>query len=72
MTVLAPVVAGPDEEETENGGMDDVIEGRTRQEEESVKMRNHWVTTVLGVLIWIVIMIMNIANLVLLGLGNRA
>ncbi|KAK1820485.1 NRAMP-like transporter smf-3 [Friedmanniomyces endolithicus] len=34
-----------------------------------VRMRNHWVTATLAVLIWVVIVIMNVALLVLLGLG---
>ncbi|KAK0927733.1 NRAMP-like transporter smf-3 [Friedmanniomyces endolithicus] len=34
-----------------------------------VRMRNHWVTATLAVLIWLVIVIMNVALLVLLGLG---
>ncbi|KAI9806117.1 MAG: hypothetical protein M1833_004524 [Piccolia ochrophora] len=35
-----------------------------------VKMRNHWITAVLAVLIWLVIVIMNVALLVLVGLGK--
>ncbi|EMC98358.1 hypothetical protein BAUCODRAFT_422789 [Baudoinia panamericana UAMH 10762] len=34
-----------------------------------VQMRNHWVTAIFAVLIWGVIVIMNVALLVLLGLG---
>jgi len=34
-----------------------------------VQMRNHWVTTAFAVAIWILIVIMNVAALVLLGLG---
>ncbi|TKA73842.1 hypothetical protein B0A55_07619 [Friedmanniomyces simplex] len=34
-----------------------------------VKMRNHWVTATLAVLIWAVMVVMNVALLVLLGLG---
>lgn len=37
---------------------------------ESVKMRNHWVVSILAVLIWLVIAIMNVALLVLVGLGK--
>ncbi|WPG97737.1 Hypothetical protein R9X50_00051800 [Acrodontium crateriforme] len=36
---------------------------------EGIKMRNHWAVAVLAVLIWGVIVIMNIALLVLIGLG---
>lgn len=35
-----------------------------------VKMRNHWITATLAVLIWVVIVIMNVANIVLTGLGE--
>ncbi|EPE33726.1 hypothetical protein GLAREA_06739 [Glarea lozoyensis ATCC 20868] len=41
-------------------------------EVETKKMRNHWITAILGVLIWLIITVMNIANLVLLGLGEGA
>lgn len=73
MTVRSPVLEVDDGEDALNGSMrmDGVLEARTR-EEESVKMRNHWVTTVLAVLVWIVITVMNVANLVLLGLGKGA
>jgi metal iron transporter len=39
---------------------------------EGVKMRNHWVTTAFAVLVWLVITVMNVANLVLLGKGPGA
>lgn len=39
-------------------------------EVESVKMRNNWFTATLGVLIWLVIAVMNVALLVLVGLGK--
>jgi metal iron transporter len=39
-------------------------------EHEDVKMRNHWVTTTFAVLLWLVIAVMNVANLVLLGLAK--
>lgn len=39
-------------------------------EEEGVSMRNHWATTAVAIVIWFVIAIMNVANLVLLGLGK--
>ena len=54
----------------EEGERDD---GETRDLEveatagvQEVKMRNHWVTTVFAVAIWLVIAVMNVANLVLL------
>ncbi|RDW74974.1 hypothetical protein BP6252_06116 [Coleophoma cylindrospora] len=40
------------------------------QEDEGTKMRNHWITATLAVLVWGVITIMNVANLVLLGMGK--
>lgn len=39
-------------------------------EVEGVPMRNHWVVSALGGLIWTVIAIMNVALLVLIGLGK--
>lgn len=36
----------------------------------SVKMRNHWITAIFAVLIWLVIAVMNVALLVLVGLGK--
>merc|ERR1712000_729935 len=36
----------------------------------SVKMRNHWITTVFAVLIWLIIVVMNVSLLVLVGLGK--
>ncbi|KAL2050021.1 hypothetical protein ABVK25_009748 [Lepraria finkii] len=40
------------------------------EEPEPIKMRNAWALSVLAVLIWLVITIMNVALLVLLGLGK--
>lgn len=37
---------------------------------EDIKMRNHWVTTVFAVVTWLIIAAMNVANLVLLGVGS--
>jgi metal iron transporter len=37
---------------------------------ESVNMRNGWVVTVLAVLIWLVLVVMNVALLVLVGMGK--
>jgi len=39
-------------------------------QEGSVKMRNHWVSTIFAILVWLLITVMNIANIVLLGLGQ--
>ena len=38
-------------------------------EEEKVGMRNHWIISLLAVLIWLVIVVMNVALLVFVGLG---
>ncbi|KAI9879566.1 MAG: hypothetical protein M1830_008100 [Pleopsidium flavum] len=43
-------------------------EGHER--EQGVKMRNHWITVTFAVLIWLVIVIMNVALLVLVALGK--
>lgn len=43
--------------------------GRANQES-SVGMRNHWVTTTIAVLLWLVVAVLNVANIVLLGLGK--
>ena len=40
------------------------------QEVERVKMRNHWLVSILAILVWLVIVIMNVALLVLVGLGK--
>lgn len=40
------------------------------ESQQEVKMRNHWVTTVFAVLIWLVIVVMNVALLVTVGLGQ--
>ncbi|KAM0248910.1 hypothetical protein ACHAP5_003117 [Fusarium lateritium] len=44
--------------------------GHEDEEEVEVKMGNAWYTTTLAVLIWLLIAIMNVANLVLLGEGQ--
>lgn len=69
MTVRPSVVEADDEDGNGSVGMDGVLEARTR-EEGGVKMRNHWVTAAFAVLVWVIITVMNIANLVLLGLGK--
>ncbi|KAE9373492.1 transporter protein smf2 [Stipitochalara longipes BDJ] len=68
MTVRAPEAGDNDEidEEAVDGGLDGVVD-RPRQ---GVKMKNHWIVAALAVIIWLVITIMNVANLVLLGKGQ--
>ncbi|KAF5639052.1 manganese transporter [Fusarium sp. NRRL 25303] len=41
-----------------------------RNDGDDVKMRNAWYTTAIAVVIWLIIAIMNVANLVLLGKGQ--
>ena len=43
---------------------------RMNVQEGSVKMRNHWVSIIFAILVWLLIAVMNIANIVLLGLGQ--
>ena len=42
----------------------------TANQDPSVGMRNHWVTTTIAVLLWLVVAVLNVANIVLLGLGK--
>lgn len=51
---------------------DDEGDAFVRVAGEGVKMRNHWFTAVCAVVIWLVITVMNVANLVLLGKGDGA
>lgn len=48
------------------GDVDDGQEGT----HSVVKMRNHWGTTAFGFLVWLLIVVMNVANIVLVGLGK--
>jgi metal iron transporter len=72
MTVRVPA----SEAENEDGSIavDRVLDATPREDavQAVVKMRNHWVTTVSAVLVWLVMTVMNIANLVLLGKGKGA
>jgi metal iron transporter len=71
MTVQTSESGDHDEgdEETMDGNIDGVVD---RPRQGGVKMRNHWVVATLAVVIWLVITIMNVANLVLLGKGEGA
>lgn len=40
------------------------------EEVETVKMRNHWLVSAFAVAIWLLIAVMNLALLVLIGLGK--
>ena len=72
MTVRAPAPEIDDDEEGQSMGMERISQATMTGDSASasVKMRNHWVTTALAVLVWLVITVLNIANLVLLGLGR--
>jgi metal iron transporter len=52
---------------TVDGTMDETAEA---QRQDGVKMRNNWVTAGVAVVIWLIITVMNVANLVLLGKGE--
>ncbi|EME83860.1 uncharacterized protein MYCFIDRAFT_53810 [Pseudocercospora fijiensis CIRAD86] len=51
----------------------DVVERNADEEERAqpriVHMKNHWLVMVLAIIIWLIIVIMNVANIVLTGLG---
>lgn len=82
---LAALQDDEDEEGTEIGGANAIqlTTIRTSQNDTHIslgahsatssslhEMANHWATTAIAVIIWIIITAMNIANLVLLGLGR--
>ncbi|KAI4242977.1 MAG: hypothetical protein LQ352_007127 [Teloschistes flavicans] len=52
------------------GGMPLRGDAETHATVERVQMRNHWIVSVFAVLVWLVIAIMNIALLVLVGMGK--
>lgn len=62
------VVGGRDSAQRED--TDQEYELEQEQAEERKKMRNHWLVSIIAVLIWLIITIMNVALLVLLGLGK--
>ena len=51
-------------------GPEPALDDELEQEVERVEMRNHWSVSILAVLVWLVIAIMNVALLVLVGLGK--
>lgn len=63
MTVRPHGPTGRDDEDIVGGNGTSTAQG-------GVKMRNHWITAGLAVIIWFIIAAMNVANLVLLGKGN--
>ncbi len=52
------------------GGEEGVVLSGAEPEEQPVKMANSWPLVILAVLIWLIIASMNLANLVLLGVGR--
>ena len=59
-------IAGLDGVEEE----DDDVEERREEVGEGVQMRNHWALTAGATIIWVIIAVMNVALLVLVGLGK--
>jgi metal iron transporter len=49
---------------------EEIYDGASGSGNSETKMRNHWVIAAIGVLIWLIITVLNIANLVLLGTGH--
>lgn len=47
-------------------------EGDGEVEREKIPMRNHWALSIVAVLVWLLIVVMNVALLVLLGLGKTS
>lgn len=45
------------------------VDGSQEPRREVVNMRNHWLVAVVAGLIWLIIVVMNVANIVLTGLG---
>jgi len=71
MTVRSPGTGDADEgdEEVMDGNLDGVVDTRRQG---GVKMKNHLIVATLAILIWLVITVMNVANLVLVGKGQGA
>ncbi|CAK7226182.1 NRAMP-like transporter smf-3 [Sporothrix bragantina] len=56
--------------DSQDRGLPDEEDGDVDGSEAPCKMANSWPTAILGLAIWLFITVLNIANLVLLGLGN--
>ena len=71
MTVRSPETGDADEgdDEVMDGNLDGVVD---TPRQGGVKMKNHWIVATLAILIWLVITVMNVANLVLVGKGQGA
>lgn len=62
---------GGREQDRDEEEVTESVEG-SRVPQEGVKMRNSWFTAAIAVLIWLVITVMNVANLVLVAKGQGA
>ncbi|KAL8825745.1 MAG: hypothetical protein Q9170_007676 [Blastenia crenularia] len=52
------------------GGTQSRDEGEPQSAMERIQMKNHWVVSIFAVLVWLVIVVMNVALLVLVGMGK--
>lgn len=64
------MIVGGSERAEDDDGLERVATDEVDAGPEVVKMRNHWLVAVFSVLVWLVIAIMNVALLVLVGLGK--
>lgn len=64
------MIVGGSERAGDDDGLERVATEELEPEVEVVKMRNHWFVAGFAVLVWLVIAIMNVALLVLVGLGK--
>ena len=64
------MIVGGSERVENDDGLEQVNTGEADPGAEVVKMRNHWVVAGLAMLVWLVIAVMNVALLVLVGLGK--
>lgn len=71
MTVSTPALGASSFDDGFDEAMDGNVDGTVdTPRTEGVKMRNSWFVAGLAVLIWLVMAVMNVANLVLLGMGE--
>jgi metal iron transporter len=73
MTVSTPALGASSFDDGFDEAMDGNIDGAVdTPRTEGVKMKNSWFVAVVAVLIWLIMAVMNVANLVLLGMGEGA
>lgn len=70
LSVILPFVSAPLLWFTCRGSVMTVTSTKQDGTEETVNMRNGWITTIFAAAIWLVLVVMNVALLVLLGLGK--